>query len=164
MLAHGPNHTYHGPHKVLLALLELAERILLVVGALDDLRDVVLADVLEDGLDLLGGGRLLGDVELEGVALRQGVVAGLVHGRARLQVDRDLLEQVGDPGRGRGSRLVEDGDDVERLALRGVSASRAGSVLAGVAWHWGLGTHESKHVGGNWGVLRGRRCVDVEAE
>ena len=94
---------------------------------LDHLRDAALADVLEDRLHLLGRGRLLGDIELERVAARLARrVARLVLGGGRLRVGRDLPQQVGDAGRGRGVGLVKDRDDVERLALRlGVSGGWA---------------------------------------
>jgi hypothetical protein len=89
-----------------------------VAGALDDDRGLALADVVEDGLDLALGGRILGDVELELLAARLGgVVAGLVNGGARLGVGGSLLQDIGDAdGRGRAG-LVEEGDDVEAFRL-----------------------------------------------
>lgn len=107
--------------QALAALLESLERILFVPGALDNLGEAAGADVAQDGLHLVGGGRVLGDVELKrlasGLCLGR-VVAGLVERGADLGVGRDLLDEVGDAdGRGR-ARLVEDGDDVEGFALR----------------------------------------------
>lgn len=114
--------TYQGSQEVFLALLEALEGILFVAGALDDLGDSAGADVAQDGLDLVGGGGVLGDVELKGLAAGLGlgrVVAGLVEGGADLGVGRDLLDEVGDAHRGWRAGLVEDGDDVEGLVLFG---------------------------------------------
>ena len=112
--------THERSEEVVFALLESLQSILLVAGTLDDLGDAASADVAQDGLNLVGGGRGLGDVEFEGLAagLRLGrVVASLVEGGASLSVGRDLLDEVGDLHRGRGAGLVEDGDNVERSVL-----------------------------------------------
>lgn len=114
--------TYHGPLERLCVLLELPQGILLSRGALDDGGDPVLSDVFQDGLHLVGGGGVFGDVELElgagllGVRL-DAVVTGLVLSRAGGSVGRHLLEDVGGPHRGGGARLVEEGDNVEGLVL-----------------------------------------------
>lgn len=97
-LGRGSKHcdsTYHWSQEALPALSELLQRILLIVGALYDLGYAGLANVVEDCLDLLNSGRLLGDVELEWVSARlrlRGMVAGLVNSSSGLCIGRDLLD------------------------------------------------------------------------
>lgn len=57
--------TYHRPLEVLGALLVELEGLALGRSALDYGGNTGLADILQDGLELVGGGRVLGDVELE---------------------------------------------------------------------------------------------------
>ncbi len=105
-----------------MALLESLQSILLVTGTLDDLGDAASANVAQDSLDLVGGGGVLGYVELKGLAAGLGLgrmIASLVEGGASLGVGRDLLDEIGDLDRGRGAGLVEDSDDVERSVLFG---------------------------------------------
>lgn len=87
--------TYHWPQEVVPALLEPLQRILLVACALDNAGNPAGADVLQDGMHLILRGRVLGDVELEGVAARGGglggVVAGLVLCRSGLGAGGGLL-------------------------------------------------------------------------
>lgn len=112
--------THERSEEVVFALLESLQSILLVAGTFDNLGNAASADVAQDGLNLVGGGRVLGDVELEGFAARLRlcrVVASLVEGSTGLGVGRDLLDEVGDLDRGRGAGLVEDGDDVKRSVL-----------------------------------------------
>lgn len=104
--------THQRSQKVVLVLLKLLQRIPIVPRALDDLRGPVLADVRQDRLHLVDGGRVLGDVELKRVAADRAVRGGV-----RLGACGRLLQQVGDSDRGRRAGLVEEGDDVERLAL-----------------------------------------------
>lgn len=90
------------------------------------LPDVRLRHILEYRLDLVRRRRVLGDVEVEGLAghgrgrrggRRVGGADGgrLVGGLAC--VGGGLLEEVDDAGGGGGVGLVEEGDDVEGLAL-----------------------------------------------
>lgn len=148
--------TYQRPHQILLALLEALQGVLVVAGALDDDRGLALADVVEDGLDLPLGGRILGDVELKLLAARLGgVIAGLVDGRAGLSVGGSLLQDIGDAdGRGR-ARLVEEGDDVEAFRLPEVKGERA---LAAVVRSSRVG-----RVGGCGKLRRGRLVRPVGA-
>lgn len=92
-----------------------------------DRADLALPDVFEDGLELVGRGWFLGDVQLEvdtmGNSLRR-VVARLILGGGRGGVRRGLLQYGGSPERGRRAGLVEEGDNVESFVLfSAVSAS-----------------------------------------
>ena len=95
-----------------------------------------LADVLEDGADLVARRRLLGHVELPVAPQVQvvPVVRGLVLGRGRVLLRRELLEQGGGaPGGGDGGP-VEEGDDIEGLVLwEGMSLHAASVTAAGEA-------------------------------
>ena len=62
------------------------------MGTLDDARDAVLADVVEDGHELVGRRGVLGDLELELGALGAGV-----RGRALCGSSRRLLQGGGHP-------------------------------------------------------------------
>lgn len=128
--------THQGCLEGVLVHLEPPHRIGHTIRAAHDLRDLVGLDVPQDGLDLVLGGQLVGDVEVEGLARRRGGGGGrrrvrgadgggLVGGLAR--VGGGLLEEV-DEGGGRGGvGLVEEGDYVEGFALM-----EAGKRLAGV--------------------------------
>ena len=83
------------------------------MGTLDDARDAVCADVVEDGHQLVGRWGVLGDLELELGPLGAGVL-----GRALCGSGRRLRQGGGHPRRGRRGGLVEEGDDVERFALK----------------------------------------------
>lgn len=113
--------TYHRPLEVVGALLEFPQGLLLVVCPLDHARDARRSDILKDGLQLVGRGRVLGDVQLKllalgGLCLRC-VIGRLVLGSSLGGGGRGLLQEVGNTDRGRGGGLVEEGDDVERFVL-----------------------------------------------
>ena len=65
--------------------MELLQSVLLVCSTLDYAGDTALADIFQDGLDLVNGGRVFCDVELELLAVAlclYSVVASLVKGRS----------------------------------------------------------------------------------
>lgn len=143
--------TYHRSSKALGTLLEQPHSLALVRCAVDYGRDAALSHVLQDGLKLVGSGRVFGDVQLElgtlGSRLRR-VVAGLVLGSMFGGVGRRLLQEGGDAHRGRRAGLVEEGDDVFGFVLHAVAISdysgreedrRSGTV----GW-----TYKAKHGGG----------------
>lgn len=66
--------TYQRPLQVILALPELFQRVLLVQSTLHNLGHACLADIFQDGLHLALGGGVLGDVELELIAVGSGLV------------------------------------------------------------------------------------------
>lgn len=105
--------TYHRANEALLVLAELLERVLVILGPLDELASASLAQVLHDGLDLVGGRSVLGDVELEWRTDTRSVVTR----GGCLRLDRQLLDKVGNLDRGRRASLVEDGNDVEGFTL-----------------------------------------------
>lgn len=122
--------TYHWPLEVVSALLEFPQSLLLIGGALDNGPNALLVDVVEDGLQLVGGGGILGDLELElgpahGVGL-SGVVAGLVLGGSLRGGGRGLPQGGSHPHRRRRGGLVEEGDDVERFVLH--------VIVSGTIW------------------------------
>lgn len=108
--------TYHGADKGLVVLTELLERVPVVLGALDELASSSLAEVLHDGLDLVDGGSVLGNVELE----RRTNSRAIVGRSSSLCLDRELLDKVGNLDRGRRAGLMEDSDDVEGFTLGSV--------------------------------------------
>lgn len=92
----GRSKTYHRSLEVLTTLLEYLERLLLVRSTADYGPDLGLADVLQDGPQLVGCGRILGDVQFElgAVGCRLGgVVAGLVLCGMLRSVGGGLLQQ-----------------------------------------------------------------------
>lgn len=138
--------TYHRPEQIILVLLVLLQGLLLVLGPLDDGRDASLADILEDCLDLIGGGGLLGDVELELLAVAlglDGMVAGLVNCRTSCGIGRGSLQDVGHADRGRGLGRMEEGDDVEGFVLSRLEMSAFTSQSS-----HDQSTHESEHLAG----------------
>ena len=57
--------TDNGPFEVIGALLDFLQGLRLILGIADDGGNASLADIVKDGPELLRGGGLLGDVELE---------------------------------------------------------------------------------------------------
>lgn len=114
--------TYHRPFEALGILLELLQRIVQRRSPTDHCARV--ADIVDDGRELVWCGRLLVDVEVElcplGVCL-VGVIAGLVLCCCLAGVGRHLLEEGERLGRGRCVGLVEEGYDVFGFALRGLA-------------------------------------------
>jgi hypothetical protein len=138
--------TYHRPEQIILVLLVLLQGLLLVLGALDDGRDASLADILEDRLDLIGGGGLLGNVELELLAVAlglDGMVAGLVNCRTGCGIGRGSLQDVGHADRGRGLGRMEEGDDIEGFVLSRLEMSASTSRSS-----HDQSTHKSEHLVG----------------
>jgi hypothetical protein len=78
-------YTYHRPLETLRILLELLHRLVDRARTADNGAGV--ADVVEDGHELVGRGRLLVDIEVEFGAL------ALVLGGSLADVGRDLLQQ-----------------------------------------------------------------------
>lgn len=112
--------TYHRPLKGLRALLKDLQRLALVRSALYDGWNRRLAHVLQNGLELIGGWWVFGDVQLELSAVRGclcRVVAGLVFCGMLGGICRCLLEESGNTDRGGRAGLVEEGDDVLGLVL-----------------------------------------------
>lgn len=112
--------TYHGVLEAVGALLKFLQCLLDVVGPLDDRANLGRTNVTQDGLELVGGGSILGDVEFELLALGVSlvaVVAGLVLGSRLSGVGVHLLQEGGHAHRARQVRLVEDSDDVLGLVL-----------------------------------------------
>lgn len=100
--------------------LELLEGFVFRSGALYDGANLALADIFEDGLELIGSRGLLGDVQLEVDTMRNGlrrVVARLVLGGGRGGIRRGLLQYGGSPERRRRAGLMKEGDDVEGFVL-----------------------------------------------
>lgn len=102
--------TYQRSDEAVLVLDILLQCILLVVCTRDDLGDPALAHVFENGLDLVGGWLVLGDVELELLPRR-------LASSSRCRGGRSLLQEVGDPDRGRRARLVKERDNIEGFVL-----------------------------------------------
>ena len=94
-------------------LLQQSDGLALAPRALDNLADLVRADKLEDGAQLVWGGHVgsFNDINLErsGRLLSGDIAAGRVRGR--------LLEEVQDLDGGRARRRVEKRQDIERLVL-----------------------------------------------
>lgn len=143
------------------ALLEFLQGLLDVVGALDDRAHLGGTNVTQDGLELVGGGSILGDVELKLLALGVslvGVVAGLVLGSRLGGIGVHLLQEGSHAHRTRRLGLVEDGDDVLGLVLElGYEHSWVG-ILRGApprgieAWNLRSGTF--------WRLENLRRATD----
>ncbi len=102
------------------ALLEFLESLLFVCRALYNRANLALADIFENGPELVGSRRILGDVQFEvrtmGVRLMS-VVAGLVLGGRFCSICRGLLQDGSSPDRSRRTSLVKEGDNVEGLVL-----------------------------------------------
>lgn len=103
-------------------LLEYLDSFILRLGALDDGRNVLLSDIVENGSELVRGRRLLSDVQLKlrpgNIGRLSGMVACLVLGRSGSSSSVGLLQQCRNPRRGRRTGFVKEGDDVERFALQ----------------------------------------------
>lgn len=98
--------TYQRFLEVVSALLELLKRLILTGGALDNRGNAGLADIVENGFDLIESRRLLSDLEIK---LRPQILFSCL--------DLDLLEQSSHSFRAWRASLVEKGDDIFGLAL-----------------------------------------------
>lgn len=113
--------TYHRPLEGVAVQLEFLQGFALVGSTADDAGHLAGANIFENGLDLVGSGKILGDVELElgtlGMSLSS-VIAGLVLGCTGRGIGGSLLEDCCNPLRSWRASLVEESDDVESLMLR----------------------------------------------
>lgn len=131
--------TYQRPLEAAAIGLEFLQSLIFVGSSSDDGRGFGRTNVFENGLDLIRGGEVLSDVELEligapGVRLSR-VVAGLIFGGRGGRVGGDLLEECCYPLGGRRPGLVEKGDDVEGgFALN--RSGQKGSLRAASCANW----------------------------
>lgn len=115
--------TYNRAQEAVLVLAELLQGVLIIFGTLNDLAGAALAKILNDGLDLVGGRSVLGDVELEWITVDL-VLDIAVLCSSDLGASRNLLGQVCNSDRGGRAGLVEDRNNVESFALQAVLARR----------------------------------------
>lgn len=119
--------TYHRLLKGLRTLLEDLQCLALARSAFYDGWNGRLAHVLQNGLELIGGWWVFGDVQLELGAVRGclcRVVAGLVFCGMLGGICRCLLEESGNTDRGRRAGLVEEGNNVLGLVLSAAQLSQ----------------------------------------
>lgn len=147
----GKRGTNNGPAELVNILPDQPKCLGRSVGALDNGRNALVAGIVEHGLELVLGGRLLGDLQLKGVAV------GLVF-RGRLGgADGDALEQIGGLGGSGRAGLVEELDDVERLFLR--DSKQLCGAVGGALRRVGC-THKTKHDDGlDWNLWFGSQAV-----
>lgn len=101
-------------------MLENFQRLTLVLSTLYHGRNASFADILQNGLELVGCWWVFGDVQLELGSVRGRlcrVVAGLILGGMLRSICRCLLEEIGNSHGGGRAGLVEEGDDVFGLVL-----------------------------------------------
>ena len=112
--------TYHRSDEVLLAFLELLERILLGVCAIDHLVDAAGSDIFRDCLNLVPCWGIRCEIELKLCSDRSGLgrlIACLVKSGAGGCVGGDLLEKVCDSHGCWRAGLVKDRHNIECLVL-----------------------------------------------
>lgn len=94
------------------ALLEFLQRLIFCLGALYDRAYLALADIIENCLELVGSGRVLGDVQFEVGTMEFRLAARRVLDGSFGSICRGLLQYSSSSDRGRRASLVKEGDNV----------------------------------------------------